>query len=49
MRNTREHVSIESHTEYTISRSTCWRCGASIPEHSVRSTLCPDCTRRHVG
>ncbi|QHS17802.1 hypothetical protein GWK26_11965 [haloarchaeon 3A1-DGR] len=49
MRNSDETSAVESHTEYTIARSTCWRCGVSIPEHSARSTLCPDCARRHAG
>ena len=38
-RNTR----IQSHTEYTITRSRCRRCGASIPAETAATELCTSC------
>jgi uncharacterized OB-fold protein len=34
---------IQSHTEYSITRSRCRRCGASIPAETADAELCISC------
>jgi uncharacterized OB-fold protein len=43
MAGTIRDTRIQSHTEYTITRSRCRRCGASIPAETVDAELCTSC------
>jgi DNA-directed RNA polymerase subunit RPC12/RpoP len=47
MSATSENTRIETHTEYSITRSRCLRCGASIPETEEEedTELCRHCRR----
>jgi ribosomal protein S27AE len=40
----RETTAVQSHTEYTRTRSRCPRCGNIVPAETAGRRLCGDCT-----
>jgi uncharacterized OB-fold protein len=43
MTGTVRDTRVQSHTEYSIMRSRCRRCGASIPAETADAELCISC------